>query len=141
MLNMKSPFAAALAAVAALCAGSAQAGGVNWSVSVNLPPVATVVSNGHGYHAQPVYYEPAPVYYEPVPVYVRPRPVYVQPAPVYYQPRPVVVYRPGVDVVGGRFAVRHHWHHRDRHDRHEERRHRREHRDEYGDRRDFGNHR
>jgi hypothetical protein len=86
MFNRKSAFAA-LIALGALAAGSAHAGNVQWSVSVNLPvPV---------YHVPPpVYMEPAPVVvYRPAPppprVVYRPVPVYA-PAPVVYAPVPVV---------------------------------------------------
>ena len=42
---MKRPVIFALAASAALLgAGAAHAGNVHWSVGVNLPPVATVIS-------------------------------------------------------------------------------------------------
>lgn len=138
MFDRKTPFVAALLVAGALFAGSAQASRVNWSVSVNLPPVTTVVSNGSHYHPQPVYYPPAPVY-------VQPAPVYYQPPPVVVHRPPVVVYRPEPEIVGGRFVVDHRWHHRDRREWREERRHRHEHRreyrDEYGDRWDSrGNH-
>ena len=57
---MKRPVILALAASATLlCAGAAHAGNVHWSVGVNLPPVATVISNGPVWGA-PAYY-PAPV--------------------------------------------------------------------------------
>jgi hypothetical protein len=78
-----------LASTAALmCAGAAHAGGVNWSVGINLPGVGTVISNAPIYVPAPVvvYQEPAPV------VYQRPAPVYA-PAPVIY-PQPQVAYQP-----------------------------------------------
>jgi len=68
--------AAAAAAAALLTATAANAGGVHWSVGINLPPVATVVSSG------PAYY-PAPAYYGP-PVYYAPRVVYAAPPRAYY---------------------------------------------------------
>lgn len=69
----------------AAVSGVAHAGGVSWSVGVNVPgPV----------YAPPVYQAPvypAPVYVAP-PVYAPARTVYVAPpvAPVYYGPPPVV---------------------------------------------------
>jgi hypothetical protein len=89
MLNRSSSIAAALLALGTVCAGSAQAADVHWSVGINLPAVGTVISNA------PVYYPPAPVYY-PAPVVVQPAPVVVyRPAPVvYHQAPPQVVYRP-----------------------------------------------
>jgi hypothetical protein len=120
MLDIKTSFVAALALAGALFSGAASAGYVNWSVSVNLPPVATVVSSGGGYGVAPVYYQPAPVYQQPAPVYY-------QPAPVY---QPQVVYRQEPAFVGGYVSYpRPHWEHR--HHRHHEWR---EQRDEYGDR-------
>lgn len=124
MFNRKTAFAA-LIALGAMFAGSAHAGNVQWSVSVNLPPVGTVVSNA------PVFHAPAPGYYVPAPVYHAPAPVVVyRPAPP-----PVVVYRP-VPVVYGDW---HGWKHRDRH-HHEHRGWRDDRRDDHrggrGDRRD-----
>jgi len=60
-----------LLAAGALCAGGAQAGGVQWSIGIQLPP-------------PPVVYYPAP----PQRVYA-PAPVYVQPAPrvIYVEPQ------------------------------------------------------
>ncbi|HEY0821265.1 MAG TPA: hypothetical protein VGD46_20970 [Rhizobacter sp.] len=111
MFNRKSAFAA-LIALGALAAGSAHAGNVQWSVSVNLPvPVVGV----------PVYHAPAPVYHAPAPVYHAPAPV------VVYRPAPVVVYRP-VPVVGHRGWDRHHHHRHHHHGRHHDRR------DGWGDR-------
>ena len=94
---MKSILVVALAAAGALCAGTAQAGHVAWSIEINTPVVATVVSNAPAY---PVLYAPAPraylavppvAFYEPEPVYA-PAPYYA-PAPVYY-PRYGGHYRP-----------------------------------------------
>jgi hypothetical protein len=93
-------------------AGAAQAGNVHWSVGINLPPVATVISSGPVYG--PVYgpaYVPAPVYapapvYVPPPVVYRPAPV-VYPAPVYYGPR---YYGPPAVVVERAWGPPHrHW--------------------------------
>ena len=90
---MKRPVILALAASATLlCAGAAHAGNVQWSIGVNLPPVATVISNGPAWGA-PVYY-PAPVTYAPPVVYEAPviYPSYRVPRPVVYAPR--VIERP-----------------------------------------------
>ena len=87
---MKKPLVLAIAAVAGvLVAGAAQAGSnIHWSIGINAPPVATVISNGYGYG----YYAPAPVYayppavvYSPAPrAYYPPQVVYERPAPIYY---------------------------------------------------------
>jgi hypothetical protein len=90
---MKRPVILALAASATLlCAGAAHAGNVQWSIGVNLPPVATVISNGPAWGA-PVYY-PAPVVYGPPVVYEAPviYPGYRVPRPIVYAPR--VIERP-----------------------------------------------
>ena len=88
MSLVRIPAAVALAVAGGLFAGAAHAGGVRWSVNINVPgPV----------YAEPVYAAP-PVYHAPAPVYHAPPPVYYTPPPVYYQPRPVVVYRPPVVV-------------------------------------------
>jgi hypothetical protein len=81
---------AAAAAATLLTATAAHAGGVNWSVGISLPPVATVVSHGPVYAPAPYYGAPA---YYPEPVYYpAPAPAYsYYPAPVYYAPR---VYTP-----------------------------------------------
>ncbi len=110
---MNKPLIAALAATATLlAAGAAHAGGnVNWSVGIELPNVATVISNFPVpplprvvvQHRPAVVYAPAPVYYEPAPVYYEPAPVVYEPAPrVVYQQQPTVVYRPVPVVVQGR---------------------------------------
>lgn len=102
-----SPKALAATALLAL-AGTAQAGGVNWTIGVDAPiiqgpgRVQAVVSNGR-------YYAPQPV-------------VYVQQPPVYYAPRPMpVVYEaPREPRCEPRFlGWGHRWH------RHEERAYRR----------------
>lgn len=79
----------------ALAAGAAHAGGVNWSIGINLPPVGTVISSGPQYPVYPAYpvYAPPPVVYRPAPVYYAPPPVVYRPAPVYYGPPAVVVER------------------------------------------------
>jgi hypothetical protein len=87
----------ALAAVGGtLGAGVAHAGGVSWSVGVNVPFVGAVVGNAPVYrqaYVAPVY-APAPAYYAPA---YGPAPVYVAPAYYapgyyggYYRARPVV---------------------------------------------------
>jgi hypothetical protein len=114
-----------LIAIAALAgAGAARAGGVQWSIGINLPPVAIVGGNAPVYApAPPVVYAPPPVVYAPpVPVYVQPAPVVYAaprvvyaPAPVVYGP-PRVVGRPVPMVVEGwvpherRGRKRSHWH-------------------------------
>jgi hypothetical protein len=153
---MSRPLVLALAASATLlCAGAAHAGGdVSWSVGINLPNVATVISNGPApyYEPAPVYlpqpvYVPAPVYYEPPQVVYRPVPrVYYRPAPpVYYGPATIAYVRPGPGMQGpypARWIKRGHGGHggywqrgEDRRDWREDRRDdRRQHHDEYGNR-------
>ena len=88
---MKRPLVVLCAAAATLFAASAaKAGGVTWSVGVNVPPVSTYVAGGPGWYASPGYpaapivYAPAPVYAEPyVSVYDVPYGVYA--APVYHR--------------------------------------------------------
>ena len=61
-----------------VAAGAAQAGGVNWSIGINLPPVGVVTAPAPVYYPPPpvVYYPPPPVvYYPPVPVAVVPVPI------------------------------------------------------------------
>jgi len=99
----------ALAAGAALLAsGAARAADVHWSIGVNLPPVATVISSAP-YYEPPAVYVPPPVVYAPPPVVYRAPPVVYGPPVVYRGPRfdprparywnrhdhhrPVVVYR------------------------------------------------
>ena len=108
--------AAAAAGVLALSAGVARAGNVYWSIGIQAPPVATVISNAPAYH-----YQSAPVYVAPQPVYVAPQPVYVAPPPVVYRSAPAVVYQPQV-VYPPQVVYRSGHHHRGRH----------WHRDEYG---------
>ena len=104
---------AAAAAATLFTATAAHAGGVNWSVGINLPPVATVVSGGPAYYPGPYYGAPA---YYPEPVYY-PAPVYsYRPAPVYYAP-PVYVPRPRVWVAPARAYHRGHWHGHRGHDK------------------------
>ena len=95
-----------------LAAGAAHAGGVNWSIGINLPPVGTVISNGPVYpsypvapvYGPPVAYYPPPVVYRPAPAYYPP-PVIYRPAPRYYGPPAVVVDRRWGPAPG-------HWDHR-----------------------------
>ena len=75
--------AGAVAAGTLLCAASANATDLNWSVGINAPGIAFGVEA-----PPPVYFHPAPVYYQaPPPVYYRPAPVYgPPPEPAYYAP-------------------------------------------------------
>jgi hypothetical protein len=82
----KSIVVALLAGAATLASVPAHAAHVSWSVGINLPVPAVVVS------APVPVYAPAPVY-APEPVYYQREPAYV-PAPVYYEPRPPVYARP-----------------------------------------------
>ena len=83
---MKRFLALAATAASLLGAGAAQAGSVNWSIGLELPHVATVVSGGPGYYAPRRIYGPVvPAYYEPE---------VVLPAPVYVTPPVVRVHRP-----------------------------------------------
>ena len=94
----KHPILALAAVAAALAAGSAHASNVYWSIGIQAPPVATVISSGPVY--QP-YYDPAPVYRAPPPIYYAPPPpVYYAPPPVVYRPAPIV-YAPPVYYQGG----------------------------------------
>lgn len=98
----RSLILAAAAAATLFTATAANASRVHWSVGINLPPVATVVSGGPGYYPASAYYG-APAYY-PAPVYYG-EPSYY-PAPVYYAPR-VYAPRPRVWLPGPppRFAA------------------------------------
>ena len=101
-----------VAAGSLLAAGAAQASNVQWSIGVNLPPVATVVSGGPAYYpASPVVYGPQVRYAPPVMVYDEPE--YEVPTVVYREPRPyyrapTVVYRSGRPFYDGRGTVG--WH-------------------------------
>jgi len=100
---------AATAVAALLTATAANAGGVHWSVGVNLPPVATVISSGPAYYPAPYYRAPvysAPAYY-PEPVYYS-APTYY-PAPVVYAPR-IYAPRPRVWVAPVRAYYGGRWH-------------------------------
>ena len=128
----KSLIAAVATAASLLAAGTAQASDVHWSIGINLPPVATVISSAPVYAPAPIY-APAPVYAPPPP------PVVYAPAPVVYAPPQRVVYP--VPVV---YGPRHHhgWGDRDhdgipnRYDRYDNRRDRHEYRD-YRDERKY----
>ena len=105
---MNKVMLAVLVSSAGLCAGSAHAGNVSWSVGINAPGIGTVISNVAGYpvagYPVPVY-GPAPIYssgypsvYAPVQVYA-PEPTY---RPVYepvYRPDYRPAYRPGYAVL------------------------------------------
>ena len=93
---MKRFLAIAATATSLLAAGAAQAGSVNWSIGLDLPHVATVVSGGPGYHGAPAYIAPRRVYGPVVPAYYEPE--YAYPAPVYYGPPAIRVHRPHRDI-------------------------------------------
>ena len=96
---MKRPLLVLCAAAATLFAASAaEAGGVSWSVGVNVPPVATYVSGGPAWYPAPVRYAP-PVVYAPAPVYAEPY-VGVYDAPYAVYGAPYAVY--GAPVYHGR---------------------------------------
>lgn len=84
----RSLAATAVAVVALVTAGAAQADDVFWSIGLSSPGVQLGVSNAQPVLIQqPMYVEPYPVYVRPRPVYIAPRPViYVRPAPIYYGP-------------------------------------------------------
>ena len=89
---MLRPLIAVIATSAALLGATAAQAGTHWSVGINVPVAAVVVSNG-GYYVQ----DPAPVYYAPVPeVRYAPVPRYIASEPYYDTPRfyapPTVVY-------------------------------------------------
>ena len=107
---MKRPLVVLCAAAATvLAASAAQAGGVSWSVGVNLPPVATYVSGGPGWYPAPVRYAP-PVVYAPAPVYAEPY-LSVYDAPYGVYAAPVYSHRP-------HYVPAPRWHHGGyRHDR------------------------
>jgi len=85
-------------AAAGLLTGTANAHGVNWSVTIGSP--------GFGVWA------PAPIYAPPVVVgavpYYAPPPVYIAPPPVYYAPGYVV--RPAPVWVGRQHRPHRDWH-------------------------------
>ena len=91
---MRKPLIAALATAATLlAAGAAQAGGnVQWSVGVNLPNVATVISNFPFPVLPTVVVQQAPVVYSQPQVVYQPAPRVIYERPVVYQ-QPVVVYQ------------------------------------------------
>ena len=120
---MKRLIAVAVAVLATISSGAAQAGS-HWSIGVNIVP--------------PIYYAPVPVYvpapvYAPVPVYDEPRLIYQAPRPVYqpvpsyyYPPQyyqgPTVIYGPPVYERRGWYGRRHEHDHEWDEDRDEHRR-------------------
>jgi hypothetical protein len=82
---MQRSFVLAAAAAATLMTATvANAGGVNWSIGINVPPIAAVVG-APAYYPAPAYYAspayPAAAYYPP-PVAYAPRPrFWLPPAP------------------------------------------------------------
>ncbi|MGZ3442653.1 MAG: hypothetical protein ACXVDD_24195 [Polyangia bacterium] len=108
---------AAAAAATLFTATAANAHRVDWSIGINVPPVATVVSSGPVYYPAPTY-TTEPVYYAPpvysVPEYYPPRVVYAPRPRLWLPPAPPLPWFVGHD----------RWHHdggrdRDRgHDRH-----------------------
>lgn len=105
---------AVAAAALGLAAAGAQAGNIYWSIGIQTPPVASVISSGPVYqpYYPPAYVQP-PVVYQAPPVYYQPAPVYYAPPPVFYRPAPVVVYpsaSPQVLYQTGTPGHHHHWH-------------------------------
>ena len=88
---MKRLFLLVPAAAALFAATAAQAGGVSWSVGVNVPPVATVVTSGPAWAPAPVRVVPGAVVYS-TPAYAPAPIVYDEP---YVTPYPYVVPRVG----------------------------------------------
>ena len=84
---------------AMLGAGSAHAGGISWSIGIDVPGVETVISNGPFYRAVPRVYAPQPVMYAPAPIYLQPPVVVYRSAPVIYEPVPQAYYVPPAPVV------------------------------------------
>jgi hypothetical protein len=108
---------AAAAAATLFTATAANAARVDWSIGINLPPVATYVSSAPAYYGAPAYYAPAPAYYAPAPYYA--------PRVVEYAPRP----RFWVPPAPARFRGHDRWHHDGDHDRDDHRGDRGDHRD------------
>ena len=88
---MKRIFLLVPAASALFAATAAQAGGVSWSVGVNVPPLATVVTSGPAWAPAPVRVVPGAVVYS-TPAYAPAPIVYDEP---YVTPYPYVVPRVG----------------------------------------------
>lgn len=85
-ITRRTGLLAAAALAATVFAGAANAGGVQWSIGINLP-----VAPAYVYGPPPVVYAPAPVYVQPAPVAYGPPPVYVVRQPqVVYAPQPVM---------------------------------------------------
>ena len=107
-MTKRSLILALAAGTALLASGAAHAADVHWSIGVNLPPVATVISSAP-YYGPPAVYAPPAVVYAPPPVVYRAPPAVYGPPVVYRGPRfdprparhwyrknhdrPVVVYR------------------------------------------------
>jgi len=104
----KSIVVALLAGAATLASVPAHAAHVSWSVGINLPVPAVVVSAPVPVYAPAPVYAPEPVYYQRQPVYA-PEPVYYQRPPVYVRPVPVAY--PRYYYPAGRYE-----HYRDHHD-------------------------
>jgi len=90
-MTVRKSLFASLALAAGLATSAAHAGGVNWSIGINLPAPA-VVAYGSSYG--PVYapaYGPAyaPAYVAPPVIYAPPPPPMVVPRVVYAPPLPV----------------------------------------------------
>jgi len=115
MIRLAAP--AVLALGTALGAQAAHAGGVQWSIGINLPAPGVVI-----YPVAQV------VAYGPAPVYVQPQPVYMQPQPVYQPPQQVVYVQP-------EWHRHHHWHEEHERGRWDDRGD-----DRWGDGRDGGRH-
>ena len=96
---------AAAAAATLLTATAANASRVNWSIGINVPPVATYVS-GPGYYAPSYYGTP---YYAPAPTYYPPRAIFA-PRARFWGP-PAAPVRPW-------FGGHDRWHHGDGRDGH-----------------------
>ena len=111
---MKRLLVLAAAAVATLfSATAAHAGRVHWSVGINLPPVATVVSSGPAYYPAPYAYYGASAYF-PEPVYYSAPTYYPAPvvyAPRIYAPRPRVWVAPVRPYYGGPWRGHDKYHH------------------------------
>jgi len=82
---------AAAAAATLMSATAAHAARVGWSIGIDVPPIAAVVSAPGVYVGGPVY-DPVPTYYAPrvvpVPAYYPPRYVYAPSPRVWLPPAP-----------------------------------------------------
>ncbi len=77
---------AAAAAATLFTATAANAARVDWSIGINVPPVATYLSGGPAYYPAPAYYAP-PAVYASAP-YDAPRVEYVPRGRVWLPPAP-----------------------------------------------------